>query len=344
MLKKTSILCCCGGFPLGAFPISSRLPSSPSPIRDNRQRTQTSFRRQCRQYANVRDVDPSESDNDLSWPHTHTYTPYDIFKQGRGDPYSKRRFYELVKIYHPDRPCNNHPQCRHISDAVRLERYRLVVAAHEILSDPIKRDTYDRFGADWHQWNRITGFNHDGTEAVGTQQPYGRGEGFDDSVFKNATWEDWERWYQRHEPRRPQNYDVSQNTFASLVILIAIFAGVGQLSTFGSYSTSVEERLKEINEQCSRFLAGRREQTLSQMNSQDARVQNFLIKRDPSGHGLKEEEEETYRKILGTPDSSNKLADLKETAQKAAKSRPTNAAHDGSRQLVPVNDETKDER
>lgn len=330
MLKKSSILCCCGSF--SSFPISSRLPPSPCSTRDNRQCTQSSFRQQRRRYAHVRDSNFCDPENDLSWPLSPTYTPYDIFKQGRGDPYSKRRFYELVKIYHPDRPCNNHPQCRHISDAVRLERYRHVVAAHEILSDPSKRDTFDRFGAGWHHWNRITGFGSVGDDAANnTQQPYGRGEGFDDSIFKNATWEDWERWYQRHEPRRPQNYDVSQNTFASLVIVIAIFAGIGQLSTLGSYSAQVDERLQELNERCSRFLAGRREQTLSQMNSQDARVQNFLIKRDPSGHGLKEEEEETYRQILGTPRSPDKLADMEELPPNTLKKVSPYSTRNGSR-------------
>lgn len=331
MLKKSSILCCSGSLSLGSLPISSRLPPSLSSIRDSPQRTHAPFRQQSRQYAHVRDSIPWDRANDLSWPVSPTYSPYDIFKQGKDDAYSKRRFYELVKIYHPDRPCNNHPQCRHISDAVKLERYRIVVAAHEILSDPTKRETYDRFGAGWHQWNRITGFGDESTKTNGNQQPYGRGEGFDDSVFKNATWEDWERWYQRHEPKRPQNYDVSQKTFTSLVILIAVFTGVGQLSTLGSYSSSVDDRLREINEECYRFLAGRREQTQTQMDSQDACVQNFLIKRDPTGHGLKEEEEETYRKILGTPESSNKLASIGESPQNTFKKDNPNLTHNDSR-------------
>lgn len=218
---------------------------------------------------------------------------------------------------------------------MKLERYRLVVAANEILSDPAKRDTYDKFGTGWHQWNRITGFGDDGTVTNGTQQTYGRSEGFDDSIYKNATWEDWERWYHRHESRRPQNYDVSQNTFTSLVILIAVFAGIGQLSTLGSYSASVDERLRELNEQCGRFLAGRREQTLNQMNSQDACVQNFLIKRDPTGHGLKGEEEETYRKILGNPQSSNKLARIEEPPQNTSEKEKPNTTHDDSRPSAP---------
>lgn len=320
MIKKPSILCCCGSFPFGAVPISSRLSSSPSSIRDNQQRTQFPFLQQSKRYAHVQDSSPFGRENDLSWPMSPTYTPYDIFKQRKGDPYSKRRFYELVKIYHPDRPCNNHPQCRHISDAVKLERYRLVVAAHEILSDPAKRDTFDKYGAGWHQWNRITGFGDDEFKPNDdTKQYNGSSEGFEDSIYKNATWEDWDRWYHRHEPRRPQNYDVSQNTFTSLIVIITIFAGIGQLSTLSSYSSSVDERVKELNERCSRFLAGRREQTLTQMDSQDARVQNFLIKRDPTGNGLKEEEEETYRKILGNPSTPNKLARFEESSQNTSK-------------------------
>ncbi|KAH0066411.1 hypothetical protein KCU60_g21561, partial [Aureobasidium melanogenum] len=55
--------------------------------------------------------DPSSSSsaspqNDMPWPkapkgHTHP-TPYQILSTTESEPYSKRRFYELVKLYHPD--------------------------------------------------------------------------------------------------------------------------------------------------------------------------------------------------------------------------------------------------
>lgn len=81
-------------------------------------------------------------EDDLSWPSSSSFTPYDVFKQDRNAPYSKHRFYELVKIYHPDRPCNDHPLCRDLSPETRVHRYHVVVTAHEILSDPSRRNNY----------------------------------------------------------------------------------------------------------------------------------------------------------------------------------------------------------
>ena len=76
-------------------------------------------------------------------------TPYQIFGQKKDSPYSKRKFYELVKLYHPDRhdygSSGNLP-----SYTTKLERYRLIVAANDILSNPVKRAAYDRYGSGWN--------------------------------------------------------------------------------------------------------------------------------------------------------------------------------------------------
>jgi curved DNA-binding protein CbpA len=178
-----------------------------------------------------------------------------------------------------------------------MQRYRIIVAAHEILSDPVKRDAYDKDGLGWHQRSELfaakSGENQNGQYARYTRQ-----RGSDNSVFRNATWEDWERWYQRNDSNRSRPSTVSHGTFASFLILLSLFAGTAQAVTIGKFSSVVDERAKEANQIRGRFLDGRENETLSQMGSQDARVQNFLIKRDPSGYGLKEEEEETYRRFL----------------------------------------------
>ena len=61
--------------------------------------------------------------------------------------YSKTRFHELVKLYHPDMSPG---KSEDIPRQVKIERYRLIVAAHTILSDPTRRSAYDRFGAGWN--------------------------------------------------------------------------------------------------------------------------------------------------------------------------------------------------
>ncbi|OJJ39289.1 hypothetical protein ASPWEDRAFT_49316 [Aspergillus wentii DTO 134E9] len=276
MFKKSNILCC-GGHPLlnpSAF--SSSLPPH------------ASF--SWRSYATAHDF----SGKDLSWPTGSSFTPYDVFKQERGAPYSKSRFYDLVKIYHPDRPCNGHPLCRDISPEVRLHRYRLVVTAHEILSDPTKRAAYDLSGAGW---------SHHSPRSHGPTPSWARTGSSDyGPIFTNGTWEDWERWYNRHGEKQRQVVD--HRTFTSLVILLTLLGGAVQASWISQYSTGYEDRLREINEESTRFLVGRRENTVKQTGSSDAKVQHFLIRRDPTGFGLKEEEQPVYQQVLNPRKSS----------------------------------------
>ncbi|KAL2860626.1 hypothetical protein BJX68DRAFT_89605 [Aspergillus pseudodeflectus] len=246
------------------------------------------------------------SENDLSWPSTPSFTPYDVFGQARSAPYSKQRYYDLVKIYHPDRPCNGHPLCKDISPEVRLQRYRIVVTAHEILSDPTKRAAYDRTGTGW-SFSPIVAR---------------RGS---DPIYSNATWEDWERWHNRNEPKQ-QNI-VDHKTFVTFVILLFFMGGALQASWITQVSTGYDDKLRELNEQSTRFLNERRKHTVNQMTSADAKVQHFLVRRDPSGYGLKEEEQGVYKEVL-SPKNSPSPAEALEPAPdrpKGGQDHPTQA-------------------
>ncbi|KAJ5156338.1 hypothetical protein N7492_009141 [Penicillium capsulatum] len=224
---------------------------------------------------------------DYKWPNTPSFSPYDVLNLHRSAPYSKSRYYELVKIYHPDRPCQDHPLCRNLSREVRTQRYRIVVTAHEILSDPNRRAAYDHTGAGWsHHPQRYPTAAH-GTAGWGSYGP---------TIYSNATWEDWERWNQRRQG--PQRHVVDQHTFTRLVILLVLFGGALQASWIGQLNTGFETRLREVSEDSMRFLTGRRQNTVNQMASNDARVQSFLIRRDPTGSGLKEDEQPVYQREL----------------------------------------------
>ncbi|KAI9369346.1 hypothetical protein BJX61DRAFT_549617 [Aspergillus egyptiacus] len=227
--------------------------------------------------------------HDLSWPSSSSFTPYEVIGQARGAPYSKHRYYELVKIYHPDRPCNGHPLCKDISPETRLHRYRIVVTAHEILSDPNRRAAYDQFGTGWN-------FH---PPPIHRRPPAWAGS---DPVYANATWEDWERWHNRNAPK--QENVVDHRTFVTFVVLLFFMGAAVQASWITQVSTSYEDRLKDLSEQSSRFLNERRKNTMNQMASSEAKVQHFLIRRDPSGYGLKEEEQSVYRQALSPRDSS----------------------------------------
>lgn len=131
------------------------------------------------------------------WPPQSRCTPYDILEQSRHGPYNKRRFHELVMVYHPDRWL--HSTYHGIPKATRVERYRMMVAANAILSDPIKRRAYDTYGVGWEADGPVTGSRHNGD--FGTDTPTSSSHGGDagrrrswqhNSSRMNATWEDWE--------------------------------------------------------------------------------------------------------------------------------------------------------
>ncbi|OJJ51565.1 hypothetical protein ASPZODRAFT_127656 [Penicilliopsis zonata CBS 506.65] len=273
MLKK-HLLIGSGGLPPLLNPCLSSSPPRPHPPR----------LRPGRFYATQ-----SPAGSAYTWPTHSGFTPYDVFHQKRGDPYSKSRFYELVKVYHPDRSCNGHPLCREISPEVRLYRYRLLVTAHEILSDPEKRAAYDQSGTGWAH-------SPDAGKSSPSTPSYRYGERDYGPIYSNATWEDWEKWHNRHQPK--QRHSVDNRTFTAFIVLLTLLGGALHASWISQYSSGYEQRLREINEESMRFLTGRRHQTVTQMDSTDARVQGFLMRRDPSGYGLKEEEEQVYRKAL----------------------------------------------
>ncbi|KAJ6143414.1 hypothetical protein N7471_002867 [Penicillium samsonianum] len=216
-----------------------------------------------------------------SWPTDPSFTPYDVLNLPRSATYSKRNYYDLVKIYHPDRPLKDHPLFHQLTAETRLRRYRIVVDAHEILSDPIRRAAYDRNG---------TGWIHAALDTTIERNSHGP------NIYSNATWEDWEDWHNRHQG--PQQHIVDHRTFSRLVILLVLFAGALQASWLGQMNTGYNDRLREVNEKSARVLQARRDNTVKQMDSNDARVQGFLIRRDPTGSGLKDNEQPVYQREL----------------------------------------------
>jgi hypothetical protein len=272
MLKRSNLFCG-GGLPL--------LSSTASPLAHFNRKTASIHGlhkpHTIRSYATASQF----SHQNYVWPSNLSFTPYDVLNIPRGTPYSKRQYYDLVKIYHPDRPfTKDHPLFGELTAEARIQRYRIVVDAHEILSDPIKRAAYDQNG---------TGWNHAVQDTVdwNTHGP---------SIYANATWEDWERWNNRHNG--PQQHVVDQRTFTRLVILLVLFGGAVQASWIGKMNTGYEDKLRQVNEESARFLHSRKDNTVKQMGSNDARVQGFLIRRDPTGSGLKDSEQNVYQKEL----------------------------------------------
>ncbi|KAI9834250.1 MAG: hypothetical protein M1819_003088 [Sarea resinae] len=236
----------------------------------------------------------------LHWPHTPsahaTPTPYQIFNQKKGAPYSKRRYYELVKLYHPDRyHLSDDTGPDSISHAVRLERYRLVVAANDILSDPSKRSAYDRYGAGWnghpHIGSRTNGRGWADAHAWGGHSPAG-----------NATWEDWEKWYQRDAKSPQEPVYFSNGVFVSLIGLLAALGGIVQGTRANNFSNTLLDHHEEIHKSSSEDLRRAREGVINPGTTRDERIQSFLRMREPVDYDLSQPQVQTDpRRLLPPP-------------------------------------------
>lgn len=102
---------------------------------NKRQRfTEPSSRVSARSYATVRDSkNGPDFRNNMTWPcrsgnglNPFVPSPYEIFDMQRSAKYSKLtklKYFELVKIYHPDR-CIVNNGCEGLSNGERLERVR----------------------------------------------------------------------------------------------------------------------------------------------------------------------------------------------------------------------------
>jgi curved DNA-binding protein CbpA len=222
-------------------------------------------------------------------------TPYQIFNQRKGTPYSKQRFYELVKLYHPDR---HDLDVSHgdLPYTAKLERYRLVVAANNILSDPVRRDAYDLYGAGWNGQPEVA---RDSSDAWGGGRGWGNGP---NGPSQNATWEDWERWYSRDSDGPQEPRYVSNGAFVGLIVIFAALGGIGQATRVGNFSISFIEQRDALHNDISKDLMRRRRETTDHYSSREERINNFLRQRDPFGHGTMDARDEGYRKLLPAPE------------------------------------------
>ncbi|TVY57734.1 J domain-containing protein 1 [Lachnellula cervina] len=249
---------------------------------------------QSRHYAMVSDGPVRHNHGNLRWPEVTSAntipSPYQIFNQKKGSPYSKQRFYELVKLYHPDRQFDSlHDE---LSENTKLERYRLVVAANNILSDPVKRGAYDLYGAGWNGQPDVA---RDRSED-------GRGWGSSpNGPSQNATWEDWEKWYQREAEGPQEPRFVSNGAFVGLIVIFAVLGGIGQAARVGNYSINFLEQSDALHDSASKDLMRRRREA-SSFDNREERIHTFLRQRDPVGYGVTNPRDESYRKLLPAPE------------------------------------------
>lgn len=259
---------------------------------------------QKRTYANVVDGGGDE----LHWPQSDKKgtvpTPYQIFNLSTDAPYSKRRFFELVKIYHPDRAtrCHESSEVMGLSHTVRLERYRLIIAANEILADPVRRHAYDRYGTGWD--GHVKGSSSEARKGKYAYYREWEGGWTEPSPRYNATWEDWEQWHHRGSRRsKPQQpVLVENNTFVSIIIVIAAIGGTLETIRARNLSVAVHDRTSRLHDATSRDLKMRQKELGLDDAGKDNRIETFLRLRDPVGCGVTDPMEERIRRLLPEPE------------------------------------------
>lgn len=171
-----------------------------------------------------------------------------------------------------------------------MERYRLIVAANDILSDPDKRKAYDCTGAGWN--GRMEHRAHPSHYSWAHTSGEARWSGFDtnDSPFHNATWEDWERWYRRHEKQEPAY--TSNGGFISLVALALVLGAVGQTGQVSRHEALFRQQVEVKHENATRTLLSHQQES-QKAGHREQRLQKFMKDRDigsPIGLGEKREE------------------------------------------------------
>ncbi|GAB7361205.1 hypothetical protein MBLNU230_g1268t1 [Neophaeotheca triangularis] len=214
-------------------------------------------------------------------------TPYQIFALKHNAPYSKSRFYQLVKLYHPDKSgaLNDNNSPNNISHQVKTERYRLIVAAHTILSDPVKRSAYDRFGAGWNGKAEV---GRDGNSKSPGQSPGPFSQSWgnpDDPIWRNATWEDWERFYAKRAQgaegvRRERQAPVYfRNTyFLALVIAVVMMGGSLNYNRAQDVGQTFVEQRDVVHDRAAKELRKLKQDVSSR--GKEERIQWFMRQRE----------------------------------------------------------------
>ncbi|KAF2129763.1 hypothetical protein P153DRAFT_289472 [Dothidotthia symphoricarpi CBS 119687] len=266
--------------------------SSSPPQKSCRHASSPAQQRQTRSYASHRD---GHGPDLLNWPapvHPHkTPTPYQILRCSKGDSYTKNHFYALVKLYHPDR-CHPTSPAAQLPLHVRLERYRMLVAAHDILSDVEKRKAYDAWGHGW------VGHHNTPTPHNPYDWDFDRRRWATDPR-NNATWEDWERWHQENDGTRdssPRTIQMSNVAFMSFLFALVSVGGVMQGTRFNAFNSSVIERRDAVHKDAVMQL--RRSKHATMNGDRDERVRTFLEHREAQLAG-----DDSYHRLLPPADT-----------------------------------------
>jgi hypothetical protein len=173
--------------------------------------------------------------------------------------------------------------------SVRLERYRLLIAAHTILSDPAKRSAYDLWGHGWAGHHQTPDQHASWESSRPAYHPRQWPAGHD--PIHNATWEDWEQWYERERrrQRRAGSHDedpdqqtthrdmyMSNFSFLSAVFALVSIGAVLQGTRANAFTTTVMEHRDKMHKEASLELGRSKRATMASRGDRNERIETFL--------------------------------------------------------------------
>lgn len=191
----------------------------------------------------------------LLWPVDAKPTPYQILNIEPGQPYEKTSFNRMVKIYHPDMH-HTHGSTPDASPQVRLHRYYLIIAAHELLSNPDQRRRYDVYKLGWMD-----------NTPVAAEQP-------------NAppkTWQPEADMYEQPSPMRQTPIYMSNNAFAIMSLIIAFGYAIVSYERARRAAWREKQRMHLVDKNIVKSLY--EAEYLMEGKTKDERIVEFLCRR-----------------------------------------------------------------
>lgn len=133
----------------------------------------------------------------------------------------------------------------------------------------MKRRLYDLYGLGWVEQPDAR-HNYRAVDRQWRQQP--------GNASANATWEDWERWYQARDGKKPEPVYMSNAGFAAAIAILVVIGAWGQATRAGNHSRSLVEMREDIHQEVSSDL--RRRQMESNNLTREGRLDSFLKHRE----------------------------------------------------------------
>ncbi|ORY85639.1 DnaJ domain-containing protein [Protomyces lactucae-debilis] len=218
----------------------------------------------------------------LAWPSTPTPSPYEIFHIERtaSTREVKQRYYELVKLYHPDKLDSKEP-----AEAMALanERFRKIVAANTLLLDANKRHAFDHYGLGWSRPG--SGSTTGGIYRNGDGRIYaGHTMGSRFNRYNRRTTHEetgpWDGFYYSHGTSAHKGEDVRITSNANMIGFLVFLSAIGavvQAYRLGRASAEINERAEKAHLITARDLAESRR--LARDLDRDERRRLFLVQR-----------------------------------------------------------------